>query len=286
MILKLGGVALLGISVIGGFIMAGGNPIILWQPPEYIVIFGGALAAFLISNTVQGVQNTGKALVQVFSKGHYDQNYYQRLLTLLYQLFELRRKSGVAVLEEHIEKPGESSVFTESGVLENERLTSFICDNLRLVTLGKIQPHELEGLLDSELETLEEDLGRPAHSIQTVAEALPGFGIVAAVLGIVVTMGAMGGPVEMIGTSIAKALVGTFLGILFCYGLFGPVAQAMEHNVRDELLLFECVKTAIISQIAGRPSAIAVDAGRRVLYSEVRPSFDQMEGWLLENRQI
>ena len=284
MLQKLAGIILLAVSVIGGFQLAGGQPLVLWQPPEFLIIFGGAFAAFLISNSWHNVKQTGKAIVRVFTGKHLSQAYYQRLLTLLYQLFELRRRSGVAVLEDHIEKPGESSLFIESGVLENERLTSFICDNLRLVAMGKVQPHELDGLLESEVSTMEDDLLRPAHSFQSVAEALPGFGIVAAVLGIVVTMGVMGGPVEMIGVSIAKALVGTFLGILLCYGVAMPLAQAIEHNVKEQVLLFECVRTAIVAQVSGRPSAIAVDAGRRLLYSEVRPSFDQMESWLLDNR--
>ena len=285
MFLKIGGVILLTASIIGGFIMAGGTPMILWQPPEFIIIFGGAFAAFMISNSWTGVKEAGRAVLKVFRGKHLDQDYFQRLLTLLYQLFELRRRSGVSVLEDHIERPGESSIFTESGMLENPRLVSFICDNLRLVALGKVQPHELEGLLDSELETMEEDMLRPAYSLQSVADALPGFGIVAAVLGIIVTMGAMGGPVEIIGMSIAKALVGTFLGILLCYGVAAPLAHAIQHNVKEEIILFDCVKTAIIAQVSGRPSAIAVDAGRRLLYAEVRPSFEQMEGWLLENRQ-
>lgn len=285
MILKILGVVLLSVSVLGGFALAGGQPLILWQPPEFVVIFGGALAAFLISNSWHNVKMTGRAVRDIFLKKHYDQEYFQKLLTLLYQLFELRRRSGVSVLEEHIEKPGESSIFTESGILDNDRLTSFICDNLRLVALGKVQPHELDGLLESELDTMETDLMRPAHSVQATADALPGFGIVAAVLGIVITMGAMGGPVELIGMSIAKALVGTFLGILLCYGVASPLAHAIEHNVKEQVLLFDCVRTAIVAQVSGRPSAIAVDAGRRLLYSEVRPSFEQMEGWLVENRQ-
>lgn len=285
MILKLSGLILLPVSILGGFIMGGGSPMILWQEAEFIMIIGGALSAFLISNSWTDVKQTGRAIAQVFKGEHVSPAYCQKLLTLLYTLFELRRRSGMAVLEEHIENPGESTVFNESGILKNERLISFICDNLRLVALGKVPPHELEGLLDSELDTMEVDLLRPAHGIQSVADALPGFGIVAAVLGIVITMGSMGGSVEMIGLNIAKALVGTFLGILLCYGVAGPLAQAIEHNVKNQILLFSCVKAAIVAQVSGRPSAISVDAGRRLLYSEIRPSFDTMEGWLMESRQ-
>ncbi|MRI33912.1 flagellar motor stator protein MotA [Endozoicomonas sp. OPT23] len=284
MMLKLGGLALLVASVLGGFILAGGNPRVLWQPPEYVVIIGGAAAAFLISNSWHNVKMTGKAIAGIFKNSHLDQDYYQKLLTLLFQLFELRRRSGAAAMENHIEEPENSELFEQSGIINNPRLTSFICDNLRLVAMGKVQPHELDGLLESEINTMEDDLSRPAHSFQTLAEGLPGFGIVAAVLGIVITMGVMGGPVEMIGVSIAKALVGTLLGILLCYGLAAPIAQAIEHNVKEQVILFEVVRTAIVAQVSGRPSAIAVDAGRRLLYAEVRPSFDQMEEWLMESK--
>ena len=284
MVLKLLGLVLLVVSILGGFVMAGGQPLVLWQPPEIVVIVGGALAAFFISNSWHTIKATGREIGRVFMGKHISQQYYQNLLSLLYQLFELRRKSGVAVLEDHIERPGESALFIESGILKNERLTSFICDNLRLVSMGRVQPHELDGLLESEVKTLEKELLRPAHSFQSVSEALPGFGIVAAVLGIIVTMGVMGGPVEMIGYSIAKALVGTLLGILLCYGLAGPIAHAMEHNVEEQVMLFDCVRTALVAQVMGRPSAIAVDAGRRLLTSEVRPTFETMEGWLTDSK--
>lgn len=284
MFLKLIGILLLGVSVIGGFILSGGNPIVLWHPPEAIIIIGGGLAAFIVSNTIESIKATGRAVARIFSTFTRGQDDTQKLLTLLYQLFEQRRRFGVAVLEEHIEAPGESSIFTESGVLQNERLTSFICDNLRLVTLGKVQAHELEGLLESEIDTMGDDLMRPSHTLQMVADALPGFGIVASVLGIVLTMGAMGGSAEVIGASIAKALVATFIGMTLSYGLVGPLAKAIEGNVREEIQLFSCVKSAILGMVSGRPSAIAVDAGRRVLFSEIRPSFEQMEGWLLENK--
>ena len=284
MFLKLIGIVLLGTSVIGGFMLSGGNPVVLWHPPEAIIIVGGGLAAFIVSNTLESIKATGRALARVFSSFTRREEDTQKLLTLLYQLFELRRRSGVAVLEEHIETPRESSIFTESGVLENERLTSFICDNLRLVTLGKVQAHELEGLLDSEIDTMGDELMRPSHTLQMVADALPGFGIVASVLGIVLTMGSMGGSAEVIGASIAKALVATFIGMTLSYGLVGPLAKAIEGNVREEIQLYSCVRSAILGMVSGRPSAIAVDAGRRVLFSEIRPSFEQMEDWLLENK--
>ncbi len=283
--LKFAGLAVLVLSVLGGFVFANGNLLALWQPAEILIIVGGALGSFLLSNPWSVVQSTGWHLRKCFSGKAYGQEHYQKLLTLLYKLFELRRKAGVAAMEQHVENPYSSDLFSVSGVLDDHRLTAFICDNLRLVSLGNITTHELDGLLDSELYALTEDIRRPAEALHKVADALPGFGIVAAVLGIVITMQTMGGPVELMGVSIAAALVGTFLGVLLGYGLVGPLGHAIEHSVKDQMLMFECAKEALLAHVSGRPSAIAVDAGRRVLFGENRPTFDQLEGWLLEGRR-
>ncbi|WP_067516389.1 flagellar motor stator protein MotA [Endozoicomonas ascidiicola] len=282
--LKFVGLGVLVFSVLGGFIFANGNLMALWQPPEILIIAGGAFGAFLLSNPMSVVRSTGWHLRNSFSSGHYQKLHYQKLLTLLYQLFELRRTSGASAMEMHIEDPESSDLFKVSGVLDDPRLTAFICDNLRLVILGNISSHELDSLLDSELYALTEDIGRPADALQKVADALPGFGIVAAVLGIVITMQSMGGPVDQMGVSIAAALVGTFLGVLLGYGIVGPLAYAIEHSIKDQMLMFECAKESMLSHVSGRPSAIAVDAGRRVLFGENRPSFTQLEAFLLEGK--
>ncbi len=283
--LKVTGLAILILSVLGGFVLADGQLLSLWQPAQILIIAGGGLGAFLIANPWHVIRNTLQHLGKAISgTNHYPAEYYQNLLTLLFKLFEIRRQSGVAALEPHIENPEQSVLFIDSGILENKRLTSFICDNLRLVTLGKVLPHELEGLLDHELNTMSEDLQRPADALQRIADSLPGFGIVAAVLGIVLTMQSMDGPAYLLGMNVAAALVGTFLGILLCYGLISPLAHSVTHSVRDEIQLFECVKAALLARISGRPSAIAADAGRRILYSEIRPSFVQLENWLTESR--
>ncbi|MGY0216860.1 flagellar motor stator protein MotA [Endozoicomonadaceae bacterium StTr2] len=279
------GVVLVAVSIMGGFVVAGGKLLALWQPAEYAIIMGCAAGSFLVGNSKTVLILTWQQTIRVLKGKHSSREAYQKTLTLLYLLFETGRKSGLAALEGHVENPDESELFNESGVIKNRRLTNFICDNMRLLGLGKVQAHELEGLLESEIETLADDLGRPAHSLHKLADSFPGFGIIAAVLGIVITMQKMGGPAELIGVSIAAALVGTFIGILLGYGVFGPLAQAVEHVVEDDVRMFECVKTALVAHASGRPSSIAVDAGRRVLFSEVRPSFEEMENWLLESRE-
>ncbi len=276
------GLVLVAASVAGGFVSAGGNLLALWQPPEYVIIVGCAVGAFLLGNSPSVIKATGGHTLRVITGKHSNPDHYQRLLTLLFQLFETGRKSGLASLEGHVENPDDSELFRESGILPNKRLTSFICDNMRLFGLGKVKPHELEGLLESEIHTLQEDMGRSAASLQRMADSFPGFGIIAAVLGIVITMEKMGGPAEMIGISIAAALVGTFLGIFLGYVLIGPLSQAVEHIIDDDIRAFECVKTALVAHASGRPAAIAIDSGRRVLFSEVRPSFEEMEAWLME----
>ena len=284
--LKLTGLIILAISVLGGFVIADGQLLSLWQPAQILIIIGGAFGAFMIANPWHVITSTIQHLLKaVRGSNHYPADYYQNLLTLLFRLYEVRRKSGVAALEAHIDFPEESILFEEARILDNHRLTSFICDNMRLVTLGKVLPHELEGLLDHELATMNDDLQRPADALQHIADSLPGFGIVAAVLGIVLTMQSMDGPAYLLGMNVAAALVGSFLGILLCYGLLSPLAKSVTHSIRDEVQLFECIKASLLAQVSGRPSAIAADAGRRVLYSEIRPSFAQLEAWLLESSE-
>ena len=285
MLLLIVGLLLVFASIAGGFVSAGGKLLALWQPAEFVIILGCALGSFLLGNSKSVIKATGQYILRVVTGKHSGPDTYQNILTLLYQLFETGRRSGLAALEAHVENPDESDLFKGAGVLANKRLKNFICDNLRLLGLGKIQPHELEGLLESELHTLQEDLGRPALSLQRMADGFPGFGIIAAVLGIVITMQHMGGPVEIIGVSIAAALVGTFVGILLGYGVVGPLAQAVEHVIEDDVRAFECIKATLVAYASGRPSAIAVDAGRRVLFSEVRPSFEEMENWLTESQE-
>lgn len=284
--LKFLGLLIIAASIWGGVILSHGQLLALWQPMQFLIIVGGGIGTFFLSNPWYVVRKTTSYLTRsINGTRHYSTDSYQRLLTLLYELFELRRQFGSAVLEIHIENPSNSPLFLASGVLENPRLTQFICDNLRLVTLGRTLPHELEGLLNSELQTMIDDYQRSVTALQGIADALPGFGLITAILGIILAMQTMDSPLVELGVQIASALVGSLLGILLCYGLLNPMARSLNHTIHAEIQLFECVKSSILALVYGRPSAIAVDAGRRMIYSEIRPSFEQMELWLAEHQE-
>ena len=282
MMLRMAGFSILIFCVFGGFVMAGGRLLSLWQPPEIIIIFGAAIGAFIISNspTVQRMTMTHLNYV-LFKNKEFDKYFFLDLLALLFRLIDTRHRKGVNAIEDDIEAPQSSELFQHyQRIMAHPRLVSFITDNLRITGMGNMAAHAFEGLMDSEIETLENDLKRPARALQNIADACPGFGIVAAVMGIVVTMGAMDGPIELIGMKVAAALVGTFLGILLCYGLFGPLASAMENTEQSELLAFECIKMTLMSSHSGQLPIIAVDSGRRLLFKELRPTFPEMESLL------
>ncbi|WP_257296179.1 flagellar motor stator protein MotA [Endozoicomonas sp. YOMI1] len=282
MLLRIAGFAILFLSVFGGFVMAGGKLLALWQPPEIVIILGAAIGAFVISNpaTVQKMTLTHLKYVLIKNK-EFDKAFFMDLLALMFRLIETRHRKGMSAIEDDIETPESSELFQSyQRIISHPRLLYFITDNLRITGMGSMPGHAFEGLMESEIETLEEDLKRPAKALNSIADACPGFGIVAAVMGIVVTMGAMDGPVELIGVKVAAALVGTFLGILLCYGIFGPLAAALESTEQCEMLAFECVKMTLLASHSGLAPITAVDSGRRLLYKELRPTFPELEDML------
>lgn len=282
MMLRMAGFGIMIVCIFGGFVMAGGKLLALWQPPEIIIILGAAVGAFIVSNSPTVLKMTMTHLKYVlFKHKEFDKHFFMDLLALLFRLIDTRHRQGANAIEDDIEAPESSELFqTYQRILAHGRLVNFITDNLRITGMGSMPAHTFEGLMDNEIETLENDLKRPAKALQSVADACPGFGIVAAVMGIVVTMSAMDGPVELIGMKVAAALVGTFLGILLCYGLFGPLAAAMENTEQSELLAFECIKMTLMSSHSGQLPIIAVDSGRRLLFKELRPTFPEMEALL------
>ena len=285
--LRLAGFLVLILSVFGGFTMANGKLMALWQPAEIVIIVGAAVGAFMVANpsSVQKLVATHLHYVIVKQAG-FEKDFFMELLQLEYQLFDLLRTKGAAGIEDHIENPENSEIFTAfPRIIAHKRLLHFITDNFRITGMTNITPHELEGLLEQEIHTLEADLKRPGDALQSIADACPGFGIVAAVMGIVITMQSMDGPIGEIGAHVAAALVGTFLGILLCYGIVGPLASAVSYTAQNECLAFDCVKSAMVSCQLGRPPILAVDAGRRVLYDELRPTFLELERWLRGSRE-
>lgn len=266
-------------SVLGGFMMGGSSLLLLWHPLEIVVICGAALGAFLISNPLKVVKASFAGSLGLVKGPRYGRAEYIQLLKLVYDILVVMRKDGVLAIERHIEDPAKSDIFKKyPGVLGDHHMMEFITDCLRLICGGNLDPHELESLLEYELETHHKETAEPSHAVQKVADALPGFGIVAAVLGIVSTMAAIdGASTAEIGHKVGAALVGTFLGILVAYGFVGPIAAAMEHKAHEESKAFEVVKMALVASVRGYPPPVAVEFARKLLFSDVRPNFKDLE---------
>ncbi len=267
--------------VFGGYYEAGGQLITIWQPAEIIIIFGAGLGAMIIGNPMHVIKEIGHQLKGVMSKNNLGPEFQRQLLMCLYELLKTVQNGGLRMLDQHIEKPEESTIFQKYPmVLTQHRLVTFVSDNFRLMAMGKIDAHELEGILDQELDTAEEELITPSKSFQRTAEAMPGFGICAAVLGIIITMQSIDGSIALIGLKVAAALVGTFLGVFICYCFMDPLANAMEQQAHAEHSLLECVRTVLVAHAAGKPTLLAVDAGRKLLHLASKPTFANLDAWV------
>ena len=266
-------------SVLGGFMMGGSSLLLLWHPLEIVVICGAALGAFLISNPLKVIKASFSGALGLVKGPRYGRAEYIQLLKLVYDILVMARKDGVLAIERHIEEPEKSDIFKKyPQITADHHMMEFITDCLRLISGGNLDPHELESLLEYELDTHHKETAEPAHAVQKVADALPGFGIVAAVLGIVSTMAAIdGASTAEIGHKVGAALVGTFLGILVAYGFVGPISTAMEHKAHEESKAFEVVKMALVASVRGYPPPVAVEFARKLLFSEVRPNFKDLE---------
>jgi chemotaxis protein MotA len=272
------GVIVVIVSVAGGYMLHGGILMLLWQPTEVIIIVGAAFGAFLIANSMHLVMATGKQLPKVIFGSNKNSALYLDLLGLLYDIFNKARREGMMAVEGDIESPAESGIFTRyPKLLKDKRMIEFIADNLRILTTSNLAPHEIEAMMESEIETELHELSEPSHAIHRIADGLPGFGIVAAVLGIVITMQKLGGPPEALGQSVAAALVGTFLGIFLAYGFVGPMSTRMESVAEEDIKMFECVKAAIVATSNGLPPQMAVEFARKTLFSADRPTFSELE---------
>ena len=272
------GVIVVIVSVAGGYMLHGGILMLLWQPTEVIIIVGAAFGAFLIANSMHLVVHTGKQLPSAIFGSNKNSALYLDLLGLLYDIFNKARREGMMAVEGDIESPTESGIFTRyPKLLKDKRMIEFIADNLRILTTSNLAPHEIEAMMDSEIETQLHELTEPSHAIHRIADGLPGFGIVAAVLGIVITMQKLGGPPEALGQSVAAALVGTFLGIFLAYGFVGPMSTRLQSVAEEDIKMFECVKAAIVATSNGLPPQMAVEFARKTLFSADRPSFAELE---------
>lgn len=264
-------------AVIGGFLLEHGHLLVLYQPAEFVIIGGSAIGSMLIANPMRVLTGIGKAIPQALKGDLYDKAYYLNTLRMLYRLFTHARKNGDQGLEAEVENPEQGASFSEfPQFLKNHHAVSYVCDTLRVHLLGGA-PHDLDALMEVDADTHHHDSAEPVTALQHTADALPGLGIVAAVLGVVVTMGSLGGPPEEIGHKVAAALVGTFLGILMCYGFVGPLATRIGkvHEAEAQYLL--CLRSAVIAFVRGVTPLAAAEFGRRVIPARVRPSFQELE---------
>jgi chemotaxis protein MotA len=272
-------------SVAVGFVLSHGQLMALWQPFELLIIGGAAFGAFVISNPANVLKSVFKNIPALLAPSAYNKALYMELLSMMYGLFNKARKEGVMSLEDPIEDPSASELFNSyAKTMKNHHAIEFITDYLRIIVGGNMNSFELENLMDIELQTHHTESTQPAAALTRVSDALPGFGIVAAVLGIVITMGALDGPASEIGAHVAAALVGTFLGILLAYGFVGPTATAMEHRAEEEAKFFECIKVCILAMVNGYNPQVAVEFGRKSIPSEQRPSFNELDEMLRESK--
>jgi len=263
--------------VFGGFALAGGHLAAVFQPLELLIIGGAALGSFIVGNSTTVLKSVSKALPGVFKGQKNAKTMSIELLGLLYALLNKARQQGLMSLEADIDNPKESAIFNNyPALLAQHHVIEFICDYLRLIITSNMQPFQLEALMDMEIESHHEEEMIPANAITKLADAMPAFGIVAAVLGVVHTMESISLPPSELGVLIAHALVGTFLGILIGYGFIGPIATAMEQRANQTQVMLQCIKVTILASLHNNPPIIAVEFGRKVLFSAQRPSFNQL----------
>jgi len=267
--------------VLGGFAVHGGQILALWQPSELVIIGGAAVGAFIIANPFSVCKRTLSGMGLLLKGTPYKKAHYLALFAVMYELLSIARKEGMMGLERVIEEPSKSDIFKKRPLISNDHhVVEFIQDYLRLIISGDMDQFQLEALMDLEIETHHHDGEAPAQAVSKISDAMPGFGIVAAVLGIVNTMGSLGGPPEEIGLKVAAALVGTFLGILLAYGLLGPMSTAMERMSRDETQFYTTIKTCIMGFLQGHPPQVAIEFGRKSTAGDLRPSFKELEAQL------
>ncbi len=266
------------ISVFGGFALAGGHLASLWQPVEVLMIGGGALGALVVGNSNKAIKATLKALPTVFKGSKYTKALYMDLMTLLYEILGKIRKEGLMSIEGDVDDPASSPIFTKyPDILADHHITEFITDYLRLMVGGNLNSLEIESLMDSELETHHQEGEVPIHVVAKLGDGLPACGIVAAVMGVVHTMESVQLPPAELGILIAAALVGTFLGILLAYGFVSPLAGKLEHGLHESSKLFECIKITLLANLNGYSPVLAIEFGRKVLFTTERPSFLELE---------
>ena len=272
------------VCTFGGFIVAGGKMKIITgvilpaMVGETIIIMGCAICAFLIANSSHGVKDTLKYMKLMLKPDAHSREDYLDLLSLLFVIFKMARTKGWLALEQHIESPDESELFNAFPKFrDNHHACTFLCDYLRIISLGNENPHELEALMDEEIETIAHEKKHAGHAMQNMADGVPALGIVAAVLGVIKTMASISEPPEVLGKLIGSALVGTFLGVWVAYGFLGPMASAMTSRAESEIKYYVCIKVAVLAYLQGAAPQVAVEFGRKILTHDAQPTFMEVE---------
>lgn len=273
------------LSVFGGFVLAGGHLHSLFQPIELLMIGGAAGGAFLVGNNGKAIKATLKVLPSVLKGSRYTKALYMELMTLLFEILSKVRKEGLMSIEGDIENPEDSAIFSKyPGVLADHHIIEFMTDYLRLMVSGNMDAFQIENLMDNEIETHHAEGEIPVHVVAKLGDGMPAFGIVAAVMGVVHTMASVGIPPAELGILIANALVGTFLGILLAYGFVGPISSLLEQKLHESSKIFQCVKVTLLASLNGYAPALAVEFGRKVLFSTERPSFTELEDHIKQSK--
>jgi chemotaxis protein MotA len=286
--MKFLGLALVLVCTFGGLLIAMGfhfdhfikivMVIAIAFPGEFVIIFGCAVAAFLVANPSSVIKDTLGYLKCLSKPEAYSKNDYMELLGMLFSVCKLVRTKGWLAIEAHIENPEQSSLFNNfPSFAHNHHAVVFLCDYLRIISLGNEDPLIIEALMDQEIETIEAHYGHPGHAVQTMADGIPALGIVAAVLGVIKTMASITEPPEVLGGMIGGALVGTFLGVWLAYGMVGPIAGAMTSRASTEVMYYKCIKIGVLAFLNGMPPQVAVEFSRKFLPHDVQPTFQELE---------
>lgn len=265
-------------SVVGSFVALGGHLGALYQPFEFTLIAGAAAGAFLAGSSRKSLTLVKSAVPNALRGAQYGKDVYMELMSLMYVILNKARREGLMAIESHIEDPASSPIFTECPrIMKDQKLMEFITDYLRIMISGNMSSFEIETLMDEEIETFRHERQVPVQALQNVADAMPAFGIVAAVLGVIKALAAVDQPPAVLGDLISKAMVGTFLGILLAYGFVSPLASRVDRQTSEAVKILECIKTTLLASMNGYPPQLAVEFGRKVLFSGVRPSFAELE---------
>jgi chemotaxis protein MotA len=262
----------------GGYWLNGGHLHVLWQPFEFMIIFGSACMAYLVANSPHVVKQTFSDLKAIYKKPKYNKEEYVELFSMLFTVFKLARTKGWLALEQHIENPHDSEMFKKFPTFyEDHHAVTFLCDYLRLISLGSDKPHEIEALMDQEIDTQREERSHTSHAVQTMADGMPALGIVAAVLGVIHTMGSITEPPAVLGHLIGGALVGTFLGVFLSYGFIAPLASAIKERNDSELKYYLSIKICVLAFLQGSAPQVAIEFGRKILIHDTQPTFIEVE---------